>query len=169
MSSPLAEVIARYGRIGILVDSNLLLVYFVGQLDPDLVPRFKRTSQFSRGDFELLAGLLQRFSRIVTTPNVLTEVANLAGHLADPPRSRLFEAFARGIAMLEERYVSSAEASLEDGFVRLGLTDAGICRLVRRRLPVLTDDLRLAVQLRSLQVDVINFNDVRFYLPGITS
>lgn len=168
MSAPLVEVIARYNRIGILVDANLLLLYFVGQLDPDLVSRFKRTQQFSREDFALLTLLLHRFSKIVTTPNILTEVSNLLGQLTGPHRTGLFAAFAHGITLLDEHYVPSTEASAQDGFTRPGLTDAGICRLVERRFPVLTDDLALAVRLRSLQVDVVNFNDIRFQLPTAT-
>lgn len=76
-------VLAPYRRAGVLMDTNLLLLYLVGAFDPEEVPRFKRTSQFTPADFALLVRFLELFQRIVTTPHVLTEAGNLAGQLAD--------------------------------------------------------------------------------------
>jgi len=68
------QMIQRHRQSGVLVDTNLLLLYFVGLLRPEQITQFKRTSTFSISDFELLSRLLGEFARVLTTPNILTEV-----------------------------------------------------------------------------------------------
>ena len=159
---PVLRLIGRYGSRGVLVDTNILLLHFIGQFDRSLVPHFKRTAQFTEEDFDLLMGLLARFKRIVTTPNVLSEVSNLSGQMGDPNRSACREQFARGIGVLEERYVKSVDAAQSTQFSRIGLTDSGIMLLAKGEYLVLTDDLTLAGFLQAAGVDVLNFNHIRW-------
>ncbi len=72
-------LLARYKRKGVLVDSNLLLLLFVGLFDPARIKKFKRTGHFSEVDFRLLVNFLAYFDKAITTPHILTEVSNLAG------------------------------------------------------------------------------------------
>ena len=46
-------------------------------------------------------------------------------------------------------------------FARFGLTDCGIEELTRNNYLVLTDDLRLSVQLQATGIDALNFNHLR--------
>ena len=91
------DLIERYRAKGILVDANLLLLYFIGKFDSRQVATFKRTSQFTAEDFKLLDRLLNQFARIVTTPQVLAEVNSLSGQWGEPARSRYFLRFAEEI------------------------------------------------------------------------
>jgi hypothetical protein len=69
--------------------------------------------------------------------------------------------FGQGISRLNEQYVSSQGIAAQEYFVRFGLTDTGIVEAAKGRYLVLTDDLRLAVQLQALGVDTVNFNNIR--------
>jgi hypothetical protein len=40
------EVATRYRTAGLLIDTNVLLLYVVGSYDPGAVPRHKRTGRF---------------------------------------------------------------------------------------------------------------------------
>ena len=40
------ERIPRYQCRGLLIDTNLLLLYLVGEVDPRIIARFKRTQAF---------------------------------------------------------------------------------------------------------------------------
>lgn len=42
---------ARYRQKGILVDTNILLLWFVGAVNRDRISQFKRTQKFSPEDF----------------------------------------------------------------------------------------------------------------------
>ncbi|MDQ3259015.1 MAG: hypothetical protein M3R15_34990 [Acidobacteriota bacterium] len=155
------ELLHRYRSKGILVDTNLLLLYFVGRYDPDRISRFKRTQSFSEDDFLLLASILAFFNKIVVTPNILTEVNSLSNQLPDDIKASYYSEFAQCLDVLEEHYISSSELARTNHFLRFGLTDAGIVSLVQGSYLVLTDDLKLASYLQRLDIDVINFNNIR--------
>jgi hypothetical protein len=154
-------LISRYRRKGLLIDTNLLLLYFVGTNDPDRVPKFKRTSSFTVEEFWLLANFYHKFERVVTTPNILTEVSNLLGQLAADLRNSFYAGFAERIPDFEEFYTPSRTISATAHFNRLGLTDSGITDLVKNQYLVLTDDASLARYLENREIDVINFNHIR--------
>ena len=155
------DLLTKYRRKGLLVDTNLLLLYFVGACKRDHISRFKRTKQFATEDWSTLLGIFRLFKPIVTTPNILTEVSNLAGQLEEPLRTRCFELFARGIALLHEEYLPGAELAQTSAFPRFGITDAGVLQLAKGNYLVLTDDFRLSQYLQSQGADAINFNHIR--------
>ena len=161
MTDHVLKLVERYRPRGVLVDSNLLVLYFVGAFKRKLVPDFKRTAQFTVEDFDLLVLFLSNFQRIVTTPNILTEVNSLLGQLGEPLKGDCREVFGRGIGLLGEHYVPSADVAQNNEFAKLGLTDTVIARLARGSFLVLTDDLRLASFLERIPVDVVNFNHLR--------
>jgi rRNA-processing protein FCF1 len=161
MTDPLLDLIRAYHSRGVLVDTDILLLYFVGKFAPEHIPRFKRTRQFDVEDYDLLVRLLARFKRIVTTPNVLSEVSSLSGQLGEPLRSQYYRDFAGGITTLDEHYVASTAAAQRGEFSRLGLTDCAIAHLATGKYLVLTDDSALFQFLEKAGVDVLNFNHLR--------
>jgi hypothetical protein len=148
-------------RETLFVDTNLLLVLLVGALDLSQVDRFKRTRAYSREDYALLAAFVGEFQRMLTTPNVLTEVSNLLGQLAEPLRRRALVALGVLTGEFGEKYVPSKELVVNPFFSVLGLADASIIHSIDESVTVLTDDLQLYVRLSSAGVDAINFNHLR--------
>ncbi len=157
----ITELIVRYKNLGILIDTNILLCYLVGLLNPERIPLFKRTAQFLAEDFALLSTLLGHFKKIVTTPNILAEVNSLSQQLKGADHTKLFDIFAKQIQVLDEHYVESRIAAQREEFTRLGLTDSAIIDLTPKKYLVLTDDFTLANYLAKNGVDVINFNHIR--------
>ena len=164
MSDFVVGLIERYRSSGILVDTNLLLLYFVGSFDPNLISTFKRTTAFTSEDFVLLNRLLREFRRVVTTPNILTEVNSLSNQLPEHIKQRYFPLFARGIMLLEEIYTPSRDIAVRREFVAFGLTDTGIFHSAANEYLILTQDFRLSQVLAARGIDVINFNHLRGYL-----
>ena len=159
--SEITNQFQRYRQAGILVDTNILLLLFIGAFDQDLIQRFKRTRQFTVEDYATLTSILGLFDKIATNPHILTEVSNLSGQLGEPARSEYFKKFSSDIILLEEENMASRDVATMQEFVRFGLTDTGIIRLARRRYLVLTDDFRLSQYLQNAGVDVVNFNHIR--------
>jgi uncharacterized protein YaiI (UPF0178 family) len=100
--------------------------------------------------------------KIVTTPSILTEISNLADKLADPDREKCFLIFSQFVSTLNEIYIESKEITKNEKFVKFGITDCGILSTVKDKYLVLTDDFKLANYLQSVNIDVINFNHLRF-------
>ena len=155
------ELVERYRGRGLLIDSNLLLLLLVGGVDPSLVGRFKRTKQFTREDFFLLRDIVVPFTRIVTTPHILTEVSNLAGHLKGQDRDAFFQHLGESIQVLDEQHIPARQVALDDWLVRLGITDTAVTLLINRDLLALTVDAQLASCIAGRNGDVINFNHLR--------
>lgn len=155
------EVISRYRKSGILVDTNILLLYFVGYVDPKRIPLFKRTAHFAIEDYTLLNKLLGYFEKIVTTPNILSEVNSLSQQFGEPDKTKFFLNFSEQIEIIDEHYIESKAVAIHEAFVKFGLTDSVIINLSSNRFLVLTDDFRLSQYLSHQNIDVINFNHIR--------
>jgi hypothetical protein len=145
----------------VVVDTNILLLLFLGECLPDLIGRFKRAVQFAPEDWPLLTRLLALFPGVVTTPFILTEVNSLGGQLYEPARSTFLGFLSRRLSSVEERYSPSAELAVHSAFIKFGLTDSSIAQLAEAGHLVLTDDFRLSQFLGGKGHAVLNFNHVR--------
>ncbi|MEL7352962.1 MAG: PIN domain-containing protein [Cyanobacteria bacterium P01_A01_bin.116] len=156
-------LINQYVSKGIVVDSNILLLYFVGLVKRSRVSQFPRTEHFTPQDFDLLVTFLSDFKSIATTPNILSEVSSFINKLREPDRSFCYEFFAVEIPSFHEIYVpSKTVASGHWSFKTYGLTDCGLSALAKQKqYLVLTDDLRFANFLHHQKIDTINFKDLR--------
>ncbi len=155
------ELCIRYKSKGIIPDSNLLLLYFIGRYQCELIPRFKRTAKYSTEDFRLLSSILRFFNIVFTTPNILTEVSNLSNQLDDKVRPEYYESFKDYVQIINEEYYPSRDVSRIKEFNKLGLTDSTIIKAAAGRFLVLTDDFRLYSILWKLGIDAINMNHIR--------
>lgn len=156
-----AAQLRLYGPRGAVIDSNLLLLYFLGSFQRSQIRSNKRLATFDEDDFELLARLLSLFKKIVTTPNILTEVSNLSNSVPEALKESYFLQFRSSLSLLAEEYVPSKTA-LASRWLRFGLTDAAIATISRERYLVITEDLRLAQALASDGIDTLNFNNLRY-------
>lgn len=163
MTEPAPPDFTRYFGGEVLVDTNILLLYIVGLLDPKVIPQFKRTKIFTEEDFATLNYVLGKFRAVLTTPNILTEVSNLGGQLTEPLRSRFFTTLAHAISLFTEQHVASRRASQVDRFTICGLTDATILEAASQNILVITDDFRLAGFLGGRGAVVLNFNHLRSF------
>ena len=162
MNDYLCQLIQRYSQQGLIIDTNILLLYFVGTLNRLYIAKHKRTRQYLAEDFDLLSNILEIFhNRIITTPNILTEASNLLGDSTSPDQKRLWNIFMAGIKILEEKYLPSKNLCQTPMFSKFGLTDSAIIELVKDNYLVLTDDAMLFQYLEKRRIDVINFTHLR--------
>lgn len=158
------KLLNRYWNKGILIDTNILLLLIVGSSNRKRISQFKRTEQFIPEDYDLLIKLIHLFPKIITTPNILTEVNSLTNQIGEQERSKCFAIFAQLISEIDEFTLSSQDIVKNNGFIKFGLTDCGIVEVSKNQYLVLTDDFKLFNYLQKLGIDSINFNDLRVYL-----
>jgi hypothetical protein len=162
MTEP-ARLIQKHRANGLLIDTNLFLLYLVGTTNERRIATFKRTQKYTIEDFHYLTQLVAQFKIVVTTPHVLTEVSNLAK--LDEPELRLLRGrFAAIIEKTHEIREASQELVKDGVFMRLGLADAAIARAAREPKLILTDDLDLYLTLQHAGLDAMNFNEIRSWM-----
>lgn len=159
----LDPIYAKHGNKTVIPDTNILLVYLVGCIDPKLIPKFKRTNAYCKEDFEVLNELFKNFKKFATTPNILTEVSNLGGQLSGDAKNSFFIFLSKFIQKTQEEYIESAKISKDEFFIKFGITDRGIFELINTgNYLVITHDFRLSGNFPNHSV---NINHLRtFYL-----
>jgi hypothetical protein len=145
---------------GVLLDTNILLLYLVGHVNPQRIERFDRTHRYTISDFLRLNELVREFSIHWTTPTILSEVSNLA-KVPGKELDRMRELIAAELEYLEEVFEPSSRLTRHPVFARFGLTDAGIASLAERPVLTITDDFDLYGWLTGHGADAINLNHLR--------
>lgn len=147
----------------VIIDTNLLLLLFVGSASTEFVGKHKRTrSHLSLYDFDMLGMIIATFSDIILLPHVLTETSNLARQISNPDQRHISNRLYQYIATCIEVPISSISAAGREEFARLGLTDAAIlqfCALTEGSLgaTILTVDGELADAANSLGYSLIDY------------
>jgi hypothetical protein len=141
----------------ITLDCNVLLLLVIGTFEKNLIEKFKRTSMFSAADYDLLADLIKD-SRIIVTPNVLTEASNLLESFKSSGDLQRLEPLKRFISEVNEQYLSSLELSCNNCFLKFGLSDSSIYELSKNDVVAITVDSELYSYLLNKGCPVINFS-----------
>jgi len=161
MRDYIRKLFGKYKQKGLIVDTNILLLFFVGSVNKKRISQFNRTEQFLPKDYDLLVEIISYFSKIVVTPNILTEVSNFINQLSEPERSQSLEFLTKALTEWDEFYIESSTATQVEKFTKYGLTDSGIISLAKGEYLVLTDDFKLANYLEKIEIDTVNFNHIR--------
>lgn len=161
----LPPLVDRYRARGILLDSNLLVLLFVGLVSPALVEHFKRTKNhgFTGKEFSLLQNIVSPFSKVATTPHILTETSNYICQLQGEARQSALKIISESVQFFKERRPESKKLVRTEFFPRFGLTDSAILDLPPKRYLVLSVDAALVIALQKKGVDAVNFNHLRQY------
>lgn len=146
----------------LFIDTNLLLVLLIGVLDPAQIERFKRTKDYGRKDFELLRAFVGNYDRLLTTPNILTEVSNFVGQLSEPLRRRAYITLKNLTdSTIEEQYWPTTELTQFPAFPMLGLADVSVFAAAESGVTILTADFPLYNRLTSAGLVAINYTHLR--------
>jgi predicted nucleic acid-binding protein len=142
---------------GLLVDTNLLVLFAVGAVNRHRIESYKRTRRYTGADFDLLLRVLGKFSRLYTVAHVLAETSNLTD-LPGPEGLQSRQVLKETISLLKEAEMPSALAAANPLYQDLGLVDAAIGAVARAHgCAVLTDDLALYLWLERVNVRAFNF------------
>ena len=145
----------------ILIDSNMLTLFIVGQVAESHIVRFKKTSHYSFKDYLILCSYIDNYTQVIITPNIATETSNLIGFLNGQYLKDARAFLANILSQWTEHYTTSSEAASSPIYSRLGLTDAAIHHFTDNTTEVLTDDFDLYRALLDKQVQVANFTHLR--------
>lgn len=145
----------------IFVDTNALILLVVGLIDRSLIKSHKRTSIYESIDFENLASLIGDFEKIVTTPNVLTEVDNLLNNFQKGHRWAYYQVLRELISKSSEKFIESKMIINLHPFFELGLADTGVLELSKNCDFLITGDSKLADYANAFGIKVVDLVKIR--------
>lgn len=156
------NLVSRYRSRGALLDANLCLLFLIGSIDINRIGKERGLKEFSEEDYWILSELLKKFKILYTTPNIVTEVSNLAraGNRERVPGATA--ALAQWVTLTNEAYVESRASVNDPSFLKLGITDSAIKILLSRGILLITADFLLAGYVKAHKLDVLNFNHLRY-------
>lgn len=160
------KFIFDYQPEGIIVDTNVLILFLIGTYDTNFIRKFKRTNIYSVDDFKLLKEILAYFKKYIITPQILAELSNLSVTADNIYGDKLIEylrVIIRFIESTEERYQKrDCLCGMELSVVgRYGFTDMTMFELSRQtKMPIITDDSKLYMYLYK-RTPIINFECMR--------
>lgn len=169
MTADSPALIHKYYPKGILLDSNLLVLWYVGLVSPESVRDSKRTRNqgFTEIEFSLLQKIIRPFKRVITTPHILTETSNYICQLKGGTRQRAQQFIAETIPSFKERRPEAKNLVKTKAFHDFGLTDSAVLDLPPKKYLVLSVDAALVVALNKKGVDAINFHHLRLRAWGL--
>jgi hypothetical protein len=157
--------IVRTHQAGLLLDTNLLVLFLADRASPEFARRWGRTASFDERYLVPLRAAVGAASRLVTTPHVLTEVSNFTteGTARDKDHQRLKQLVREFALRARERFISSNQLATDPAFMRLGLAEvAQMFRSRRRRPLILTVDGPLTGELERRGLPVANLTHYAF-------
>lgn len=167
------KYIARERPEGLIVDTNLLILFLMGKYQPEFITQCELTHSqgYTPEDYELLCAILKLFKQIIITPHIVAEVSNLSRlKLKDEKLSHYFKAFVElGNAAKESNVPLKNFLGMELKYIAaFGFTDMALYELAKaNKLPIITDDGPL-YQFASTHTPVIKFKLVKHaHLNGV--
>ena len=162
MRSNVFPLVERFRSKGLLIDTNLLLVLLVGNVEPRLVGKMARTTDYNPTDYEKIRELIELFRpRIATIPQVLTETGNLLKRNSGNLRFDLQRQLALFIAGSLEARILSKRVPPHPAFDDLGYADTAILKAASGRFLLVTDDGPLQGRAAACGVDTLPFGWLR--------
>ena len=151
MNDYLLELIKKYKHKGLLIDTNIVLLYIIGSIDISMIRNFSRTSMFTENDFDRVSKFIDYFTVKITTPHILTEVSNLLGN------KEIHYLYLRTyLENSNEIFLKSAEISINKSFLSFGLTDAAVIETGKDLYLIFTNDRPLYGYLNRNNIDAVN-------------
>ena len=160
--SLVGNLISKHHSKGILIDTNILLLFFIGIYDKEFIDKFKRTSKYSNEDFEIVKKIILKFKNIIITPHILTEISNLSFQMSENLLKNYFLSIIKIIKNMKEIYIDKNEIIESKFYIKIGFADSSIIECAwKKGILVFTDDFPLSNYLLKLKCDVINLNYIR--------
>jgi rRNA-processing protein FCF1 len=149
-------------RRPLLVDTNVLVLFAVGSIDPKQITHYYRTRTYNETEFEIARQYISNAKFLLSTPNIWTEFSNLTPLKDDPLSYAILRQFVLLVENADESYLETRDIIADNYKGALGLTDNVIARIaLKHRADVLSDDGQLCDWLGRSGIKTYNVRHAR--------
>lgn len=143
----------------IIVDTNALTLLVLGAVNPNNIGRHSKLSIYTQEDFETINNLITKENRLISTPNVWTEVDNLCNRVTGEDRNRYDSVMKKLVKDSHEKFIETGFALNDVYFAILGITDSILLNLAKRCDMLITGDSKLFDYARAHSIVVYDLKE----------
>ena len=149
----------------LLIDTNSLILYILGTVNPEYFAdnrKHDRISAFSKKEFDFLCSIIASHQRLVSSPNVWTEVDNLCtNYIHGDDKYRYIQIMNSLISNSFEKYLETATVLTDyECFYRIGVTDSILLKLAQECKTLVTADSKLSDSAHALGINVVDLKAI---------
>lgn len=145
----------------IILDTNIFMVFLVGNHNINLISKISRISNYTKEDYNSILNLVKSSSNIVVTNSIVTEVCNLLDSINTNYHYAIFSTLSSFLKSVQNKTIDMLDNLENDAFIKFGFTDAEIFNITDKDCLILTDDSKLAHYLLNKGRQVLNINHIR--------
>ena len=143
----------------VIIDTNIFILFLVGQINENKIKNYTRNSIFSKEDYYFLLNILSEYDRIITSPNILTEVDNILNGITGEDRYKYLAIVKDIYKQTIEKYLKTENVSQNWFFDILGVTDSAIIMMAKECDLLVSGDSVLCDYAKSLDIRTFDFKE----------
>lgn len=143
----------------VIIDTNIFILFLAGQINENRIKNYTRNSLYTKDDYYFLLNILSRYDRIITSPNILTEVDNILNRLTGEDKYKYLLLVKRIYIQTIEKYIKTETVSKNWYFDTLGITDSVILMMAKESELLISGDSSLCDYAKSLNIKTFDFKE----------
>lgn len=143
----------------VIIDTNIFILFLAGQINENKIGRYTRNSLYSKEDYYFLLRILADYDRIITSPNIFTEVDNILNRIQGEDKYRYLILVKTIFKQTLEKYIKTETVAENWFFDSLGITDSSILMMATDCDLLISGDASLCDYAKSLNIKTFDFKE----------
>jgi hypothetical protein len=143
----------------VIIDTNIFILFLAGQINENKIKNYTRNSLYTKEDYYLLINILSNYDRIITSPNILTEVDNILNRITGEDKYKYLLLVKTIYKQTIEKYIRTETISQNWYFDTLGITDTAILMMAKESELLISGDSSLCDYAKSLNIKTFDFKE----------
>jgi len=143
----------------VIIDTNIFILFLVGQINENRIKNYTRNSLYTKEDYYFLLNILADYDRIITSPNILTEVDNILNRIGGEDKYKYLVLAKTMYKQTLEKYIKTEKITQNWYFDSLGITDSSILMMAKNCELLISGDSSLCDHAKSLNIKTFDFKE----------
>ena len=143
----------------VIIDTNIFILFLVGQINENRIKNYMRNSLYTKEDYYFLLSVLADYDRIITSPNILTEVDNILNRIGGEDKYKYLVLAKTMYKQTIEKYIKTEKITQNWYFDSLGITDSSILMMAKDCELLISGDSSLCDHAKSLNIKTFDFKE----------
>jgi predicted nucleic acid-binding protein len=143
----------------VIIDSNIFILFLAGQINENKIEKYTRNSLYTKEDYYLLLNILTEYDKIITSPNILTEVDNILNRITGEDKYKYLVLVKSIYKQTIEKYIKTETVAQNWFFDSLGITDSSLLMMAKDCELLISGDSSLCDYAKSLNIKTFDFKE----------